>query len=371
MCGWYRSASKIRRIRMVSVEEEIVNALSESVPVTLATVVQRAGSVPRAVGAKMVLRPNGGFVGTIGGGSTEAQVMKEARQVMNQGEPKILHFKHTGKTVGEAGSICGGNVTIFVEPLPTGRPDLKEIYQAVVRIKKRGGHSLLATVVSVNGTQFSGEKSKILIDESGGSIGSLLDDQTIIEKLRPEIDRVLREDRAEIVTVQGDKETVEVLLEPIFSDPTVFIFGCGHISACLAPMVKTLGFRVVVTDDRPEFANRERFPDADEIVVEPFEGLLEKLKINENSYLVLVTRGHLHDRTVLLQAVRTDATYIGMIGSRRKVKMLFDDLREQGFSEDLIKGVHAPIGLRIGAETPEEIAVSILAELIHVRSGKS
>jgi len=355
---------------MASVEEEIVRALSHNVPVTLATVVHQAGSAPRSVGAKMLVRADGSSTGTIGGGSVEAKVLQEVGRVMESGEAQTFHFELTAKNLAEEGSICGGKVNIFVEPLPAGIPDLTEIYQNIVKIKKRGGGSLLATIVSVDGAPSSRQRSKALIDQTGGPIVSLLDDPGLIEELRPETGRVLGENRAEILTIERRGKQVEVLLEPIVSDATVFIFGCGHISVCLAPLVKTVGFALVVADDRPDFANRERFPDADRIVMDAFEGLLEKLKIDENSYLVLVTRGHKHDRSVLEQAIRTNARYIGMIGSRRKVRMLYENLMEKGIPEDLLQRVHAPIGLDIGAESPEEIAISILAELIEVRAGK-
>lgn len=355
---------------MVSVEEEIVTALSKNAPAALATVIYRAGSAPRGVGAKMLLRTDGSSTGTIGGGSLEAKVLREAGRVMEAGVARTLHFELTAKDLAEDGSICGGNVTIFVEPLAAGIPDLLAIYQTIVGIRKRGGNCLLATVVSVNGTPLRAHKSKALIDQKGHSTGSLLDDQGLIEELRPEIDRFVRQNRTEVLTIQREDKQVELLLEPIVSDSTVFIFGCGHISTCLASLVKTVGFKVVVADDRPDFANRERFPDADEIMVDAFEGLLEKLKIDENAYLILVTRGHLHDRIVLKQALQTHARYIGMIGSRRKIRMVYEKVTEEGISRALLKRVHAPIGLDIGAETPEEIAVSILAELIQVRAGR-
>jgi len=355
---------------MVSIEEEIVKILGQGAPAVLATVVDRAGSAPRGVGAKMLLRADGSSIGTIGGGRMEAQVLQETRRVMEAGEARMLRFELTAKDLAEEGSICGGDVTIFVEPLPAGMADLQEIYRHIVRVKKRGGHCILATIVSVNETFSQGSKSKVLIDQDGQAIGSLLDDREVIEKLRPEIAALGRENRARILTLQRDGERIEVLLESVVSEPTVFVFGCGHISTCLAPLVKTVGFKVVVADDRADFANRERFPEVDEIVLDAFEGLLEKLKIDENSYLIVVTRGHLHDLIVLEQALRTHARYIGMIGSGRKIRMVYENLKEKGISGDLVSRVHAPIGLDIGAETPEEIAVSILAELIEVRAGK-
>jgi xanthine dehydrogenase accessory factor len=318
----------------------------------------------------MLVRANGSSEGTIGGGRVEGHVIEETRRVIEVGQAKMLKFELTAKDLAEDGSICGGNVTIFVEPLPAGVSDLLEIYRKAVRIRRRGGNSALATIISVNDTYSRGENCKALIDPDGQFVGSLLDDPGLIERLRPEIAPVLREDRTMIHTLQRADEKIEVLLEPILSEPTVFIFGCGHISTCLAPLTKTVGFRVVVADDRADFANQERFSSADEVVLDAFEGLLEKLGIDENSYLIVVTRGHLHDLVVLEQALVTPARYIGMIGSGRKIRMVFDNLREKGVSEDLLSRVHAPIGLDIGAETPEEIAVSILAELIEVRAGK-
>jgi xanthine dehydrogenase accessory factor len=356
---------------VVSVEEEIVKTLSQNTGAVLATVVSRAGSAPRGVGAKMVLREDGSSIGTIGGGSLEAQVLREARHVMEAGQARTLRLQLTARQLAEDGSICGGNVTIFLEPLRAGTADLLEIYRTIVSIRKTGGNSLLASIVSVNDTHSRGIKAKALIDRKGQAIGNLIDDPGLIKTLWSQREPLLRENQARMVTIERNDQEVQVLLEPIRSEPTVFIFGCGHVSTCLAPLAKAVGFKVVVADDRPEFANRERFPDADEIIVDRYEGLLKKLEIDETAYLIIVTRGHLHDSIVLEQAVQKNARYIGMIGSQRKIRMLYDTLTERGISQDLLKRVHAPIGLDIGAETPEEIAVSIVAQLIQARAEKT
>jgi xanthine dehydrogenase accessory factor len=227
----------------------------------------------------------------------------------------------------------------------------------------------LVTLVSVDDLFSRGRKAKALIDHTGRAIGSLLHDPGLLDSIRSETDQVLRENRSRISIIRGRGKRIEVLLEPIISDPKVFVFGGGHISVCLAPLIKTVGFRLVVADDRPTFANRDRFPQADDVVVDRFEGLLERLAIQDHDYLVIVTRGHLHDLVVLEQALRTNATYIGMIGSRRKTRLLYEELVKRGVPRIRLERVHAPIGLEIGAETPEEIAVSILAELIQVRAG--
>jgi xanthine dehydrogenase accessory factor len=152
---------------------------------------------------------------------------------------------------------------------------------------------------------------------------------------------------------------------------TVYVFGAGHCGEKVVPIAETVGFPTVIVDDRGDFANRERFPTAERILVpDSFEHAMDALSVDEDSYLVIMTRGHAHDRTVLAQALRTKAGYIGMIGSKKKVAETFRALQEEGFSSEAIARVHAPIGLDIGSETPEEIAVSIVAELIKVRASR-
>jgi xanthine dehydrogenase accessory factor len=158
-------------------------------------------------------------------------------------------------------------------------------------------------------------------------------------------------------------------VEPSFLPGTVYLFGAGHVSRPVAELAAMVDFRTVVLDDRADFANKERFPKADQIIVVPsYDNLFDGLEIERDSYLVIVTRGHLHDKTVLEQSLRMKAGYIGMIGSKRKQHLLYEELLGKGFTEDDLKRVHNPIGLDINAETPEEIAVSIVAQLILVRS---
>ena len=160
---------------------------------------------------------------------------------------------------------------------------------------------------------------------------------------------------------------LEVFIEPILSSPTLYIFGGGHISLSLAKIGKLLGFKIVVIDDRPEFANPQRFPEAELTLAEDFSKAFPKLKIDKSSYIAIVTRGHQYDELVLEWAIGTKAKYIGMIGSKTKNKAIFSHLLAKGTSQELLERVHAPIGLAIGAQTPEEIALSIMAEIVQVR----
>jgi len=185
-------------------------------------------------------------------------------------------------------------------------------------------------------------------------------------------DALLRGNRPTVMVFESKEENspwkkMEVLLEPIFSEPTVYIFGAGHVSQQLAPLIKGVSFKVVVIDDREMFANNERFPEADEIIVSEFEKCFNKLNIDGSSYLVIVTRGHLYDGFVLEQAIKTNARYIGMIGSKKKIHTLYQNLIKKGIAKEKLDRVYAPIGIDINSETPEEIAVSIAAELIKVR----
>jgi xanthine dehydrogenase accessory factor len=161
--------------------------------------------------------------------------------------------------------------------------------------------------------------------------------------------------------------TMEVYVEPILADPTLIIFGAGHVGRSVAEIVQILGFRIVVVDDRIKYANLERFPRADALIVDTWDQALAKLTVTDSSYLLIVTRGHDYDLTCLRFALKTPARYIGLMGSRRKIKLFYETLEKEGFNPALFHRVHAPVGIEIGSETPEEIAVSIAAQLIQVR----
>jgi xanthine dehydrogenase accessory factor len=162
---------------------------------------------------------------------------------------------------------------------------------------------------------------------------------------------------------------VEVFLEVVEPQPTLIVVGAGHIAVPLAQMGKMLSFEVIVLDDREKFANRERFPDADQVIADDFGPSLASLKITRTTYIVIITRGHQYDEEALMEVAESPAAYIGMIGSRRRVQAVRDNLAAVGFDPAKVDRVRAPIGLEIGAETPEEIAVSIMAEMIAVRRG--
>jgi xanthine dehydrogenase accessory factor len=335
--------------------QEILQLLSQGEKAVLATVIQQSGSAPRKGGAQMVIREDGSFVGSIGGGRLEGDVLSEARTVMGGGKGKILDFHLTGTEVAETEMICGGDVTVFLEPLT---PGLTDLYAQLLELHKRGEEAVLATVISGEPAE-KGVIQKSLINSDGKSAGPLTFDQKALQVAQ----EVINEKKVRLIPYDKGR----LYLEPVFSEPLLYIFGAGHISRYIAPVAQMVGFQVIVVDDRAEFASREHFPQADEIWVEEFERVVAKIEPDEQTYMVIVTRGHIYDYTVLKQVLPMECRYIGMIGSRRKRDLIYRQLIQDGHTQEELNRIHAPIGLAINAETPEEIAVSIVAELIQVR----
>jgi xanthine dehydrogenase accessory factor len=216
------------------------------------------------------------------------------------------------------------------------------------------------------------EGRKLLLVEGREPQGGLDKCPDVLAELRDNLAKTLAIGKPGSLTqTLPEGGTLACFLEPLKSRPVVYLFGGGHVALPLAKLVKMVDFSLIVVDDRDEFANAERYPEADEIWVRSFEGVLEGEMLGPEAYIVIVTRGHLYDKDVLAQTLQRETAYVGMIGSRRKRNMVYQALRDEGFTEDQLARVHSPIGLDIAAETPEEIAVSIVAELIAVRAKRS
>jgi xanthine dehydrogenase accessory factor len=352
---------------MEDIYSEIVRLLSSGTQAALATIIQVAGSSPRGLGAKYLIPKGGPAIGSVGGGCLEARVWDGAVESFKETKSALMRFKLDDENMEDSGLICGGTVTILIEPLQGEEGSHLDIYQRIKEMREKGENGLLASVVSRGGDPISPQGSKLLYGMEGEKWGFLLEGKTFEDHLRRWwAENPIRELRVQ--SFESNGQSIEILLEPIRTDPTLYIFGAGHLGQALSPLGKMADFRVVVMDDRPMFANSERFPEADQVLVEPFEMIFDKLQINAQSYVVIVTRGHLYDGEVLEQAVQTNAGYIGMIGSKRKIAVLYKALKEKGIKKELLDRVYAPIGLHIHSETPAEIAISIIAELIKVRA---
>ncbi len=255
---------------------------------------------------------------------------------------------------------------------------MADLYEEIVKIKAEGGSAALATIVGTEGSTPRETGAKMLVREDGtirGTIGGgCLEGQVIrdaIIAIREETPRTVHYDltggKAEGATGMICGGVLDIYIEPIIPTPTVFIFGGGHISLFVSQIGAMVGFQVAVIDDRAEFASRERFPEAELVIAEKFDQAFPRLQVNRSSYLVIVTRGHAGDQEVLEWALTTEARYVGMIGSRKKIRTLYRNLEEKGIAPERLERVFAPIGLDIGALTPEEIAVAIVGQLIQVR----
>ncbi len=331
--------------------------LHKGEPFVMARIVRLVGSAPRTVGACCIIRRNGALLGTIGGGPLEYQVIERAKELFTEGMSTLVHFRLTGKELEASDMLCGGVADVYLEPLLSENSAVAEVYAQAARLVHEDLRGILVTLVA-EGVGGLTPDSRVLIHQGRVLAGSL-------KGLPGDLSELTRKKKARLAPLPEDGG--EVFIETVAPDPDLFLFGAGHVSRAVAHVAKMVGFCVTVIDDREEFANRERFADADDIRVAPFDGILARLAVTHNSYLVIVTRGHAYDYTVLRDALKTQAAYIGMIGSRSKRRTIYDRLLEEGTSREALSAVHAPIGLEIGAGTPEEIAVSIVAELISVR----
>ena len=333
----------------------INETLSRKQPLVMALIMSQEGSTPRTTGTRMMIGADG-YEGTIGGGRIEASVMEIAREMLHKPGAVTISFDLTSEIADAMDMVCGGKLEILIDSIA---PDEKNrlFFSSLLQMLDQRQKGLMVTELLESGVL---QVRRAVLHEDGVVIGT--------PDFKMEIDSIPQKLRAPILIQSGDRK---FFIEPVMASGTVYLFGAGHVSLQTAILAKRVGFEVVVLDDRMEFANTTRFSDADDVrVPASFEIAFEGLEIRADSYLVILTRGHLHDRTVLQQALKTPAGYIGMIGSRKKRDAVYQALENDGFTAKDFQKVHCPIGLSIGAQTPEEIAVSIVAELIHARSVK-
>ncbi|HUS73597.1 MAG TPA: XdhC family protein, partial [Sedimentisphaerales bacterium] len=250
--------------------------------------------------------------------------------------------------------ICGGSIEFLIETFDKRSLPL---FDELADVIEKGDKGVLASIIS---TEKPPEKFFLQNAERFNTATHINFSSEAIESIK----KLVAKEQSAKKTL---KDGAEIFIETIPEQPMVIIFGAGHISYYISRYAKSLNFRVTVCDDRAEFANIERFPQADNIVVENFESVFDRIKINKNSYIVIVTKGHKSDEVVLERAAKTDAKYIGMIGSKRKTLTILKKLKDKGIPAEALARIYSPIGISIGAVTPEEIALSIVCELVKIR----
>ena len=252
-----------------------------------------------------------------------------------------------------------------------------DIFDEIQKMRQEGRKAALATIVQIRGSVPSFQSAKMLIRDDGSTLGSVGGGCVEAEVWTAAQD-VIRDEKSKVMSFDLTDESmaesglicggkVEIFVEPILPTPKMVLFGAGHIATQVSKIATIAGFKTTVVDNRPVYANAERFPEAEAIYPDSFERAFEELVPNENTYIVIVTRGHQEDQNVLRWAVQTNARYIGMIGSKRKIRSIAEQLESEGIPRERLERVYMPVGLDISAVLPEEIAVAIVAEVIHVR----
>ena len=317
---------------MKHIIQPILEALKRGEAVVLCSILSASGSSPRGAGAKMAVFADGRIVGTVGGGPVEFAATQEAKEVLREGKTRIRGFSLSNAQVASIGMICGGNVTLYYQLLRSeDLPILREMQEALI------GERAAWLRMEIDGEVL---RSFTVIYDADAACGN-----------RP----VLEEGELLRYT------------EPLNRVGRVYIFGGGHVGKALVPVLDSIDFRVVVFDKRPEVAQKEQFPCAEQVILGDYEHFFDKVSLKPEDYAIIMTPGHESDFVLLEQILTKDLRYVGCIGSRSKIAKTKERLMEAGIAEDRINGVHWPIGLSIGAQTPAEIAISIAAELIQVR----
>ena len=301
--------------------------------------------------AKMLVTAHGTRLGTVGGGCLEAEITERALEVARTRTPAISEHTLNSELAGDYGLSCGGTAIMFIEPVYADQV-LADVYDAGLRALTKGERALIVTDADwANGAS----KALFLGGHLVGSASPVMRDVAAAFDLKSELPSLAS----------------DILAEPLVGKPRLVVFGGGHVGACVAEAAAFAGWRVTVVDDRAEFADPARHPRAHQTVACDYHDLPTTLCIDEDTYVVVATRGHQHDAVVVDQIARMETRYLGMLGSRRKVALTWKLLEAQGIPRSRLDRIHAPVGLSIGADTPEEIAISVVAELVATRRSGS
>jgi xanthine dehydrogenase accessory factor len=352
--------------------EKVKQLIEEGETVAIATIVSTLGSTPREVGAQMVVTSSGEIAGTVGGGCGEAEVQREAVQVIRSRKPAMVKVELMDEIESDSPAVCGGILNVFVDPWWKDPLDIcARMSDELIKAGRHGGAAALVTVVKADNCPDVSPGEKCFIREGVVTVNSIRNKDLLDAVLREAEERLKREECRQVsLTLPGSDKSIEVFFQILTAPRKVIIVGAGHLAIPLVKFAKILGFHITVLDDRVMYANRQRFPDVDEILVGDMAETLRGIDITPQTYIVLITRGHQFDEPCLREIIHSSAKYIGMIGSKRRIKACFIRFKEEdGIPEESLKRVYAPIGLDIGSESPEEIALSIISEMIKVRRG--
>lgn len=316
--------------------------------------VETRGSTPQKAGAAMLVFADGSQVGTLGGGCVEAEVKRRSIALLKGGEREIMTFQLDNDYGWDDGLICGGRMSMLVDPI---RPGSDVAYFQTLGELLNDDQACSEAVVVSDSVGEPGDR--FLLNDTGEVVAARANSE-----LPTEVPSNLRDVRSR----PRPYVTTGVSFLPHLQRCRLVIVGAGHVGQKVAELASDVGFRVWVADDRDDYCSEERFPTAERLLVGPIEQTSEHFRIDRNTFCIIVTRGHNHDEEALFHVIDQPARYIGMIGSKRKIRLIFDDLKRDGKTEEALSRVHAPLGFDIGSQTVPEIAVSIVSELIAHRN---
>lgn len=315
------------------------------------------GSAPRPEGACMVGTETGAFAGSISGGCVESAVLQEIAQSIKSGDPRLISFGVTNERAWEVGLACGGTIEVFVEPT---------IRQEIVAAATEESGSVVATVLD------GGSIGRSVVIREDGTVNTPSDLAWLADQIHDAALESLRTEKSRTVELPlPDGGRAKLFLEVFARRPKLVVFGAGHIAMALVPLAKAVGFRTMVADAREAFLTRERFPEADELVLDWPEAAFARTGIDRATYICILSHDPKFDDPALEIGLRSPARYIGAIGSRKTQEKRRAHLREAGFKDADIDRINGPIGLDLGGRSPAEVALAIVAEMIAVRYGRS
>lgn len=342
---------------MIQVYTTLEKELRHGRPAVLLTIVARHGSAPRGVGSHQLVLTNGTTVGTIGGGIAEYKAIQAGREALQTQTSQVIRFVLHANDAADIGAVCGGEATVFCQYIAPDVPGVLDCVRKIVDVQAT--RQLYTLVIAWSEPS---QWAMAAVGTETVSCGQLAARQALAD--------VIAQRPTWLVHTWGIVQdgAQRWYCEPLAYPGRVFVFGGGHVAKALVPVLTNLGFACVVIDDRQEFANAQRFPEADETIVTDLAQLPPSLVVTPADYVCIMTRGHVGDYDVERQVLAQKPYYIGVIGSHQKLAFVRSKLIRDGFTDAEIDAVHAPIGLPISAATPEEIAISIAGELIAVRA---
>ena len=341
--------------------QHILNDLEDAIrgrqPVAYTALVETRGSTPQKAGAVMLVYPDGSQTGTLGGGCVEAEVKIKALRILDDGDAELLTFQLDNDYGWDDGLICGGRMKMLVDPIRPG-DDVSyfETYRDVVRV----GHGCTEAIVIDESKSAGGGVADRFLFDANASLAASRARRSMPPNVQRNLKPISKRPRSYVV------DGVSYLSQ--LQRCRLVIVGAGHVGQKVAELAANVDFDVWVVDDREQYCNPDRFPQAKRLIVGDVDSSLSGLDIDSNTFCIIVTRGHNHDEEALYHVAESAARYVGMIGSRRKIKLIFEDLLREGISREALSRVNAPLGFDIGSQTVAEIAVSIVAELIAHRN---